>query len=161
MRILLFFTVIFIFLISVCYVSEEIDSFYLNHQDAVDDNAFVRGWIPDFIPASSGEIHEAHNIDTNEVWLNFHVSDIDSDFLEIICNEACQEMIIFPRKAIGIWWPEDLVQKSEHGPRRIDRYRYFICPDGWGAGVLERGGEGNPVFYMWRPVGPTGASSER
>lgn len=45
---------------------------YLNKEEAN-----LKGWIPSIIPASSYEIKETHNIDTNEIKGSFKYDDID------------------------------------------------------------------------------------
>ena len=64
MKRFIFLPLILIFLIS---CREIVESHYENRDDALRDNAISRGWIPDNIPISASQIHEIHDLDTNEL----------------------------------------------------------------------------------------------
>ncbi len=38
---------------------------YANFQEAIEDDLFIRGWLPDVLPVTTREIIETHNIDFN------------------------------------------------------------------------------------------------
>lgn len=47
-------------------------SVFRNYDDAAKNDAVGPGkWLPSWLPKSASEIHEAHNIDSNQVWLEF------------------------------------------------------------------------------------------
>ena len=78
---------------------------------AEEQGAISRGWIPDFLPPSSREIVEAHDLDTNEVWGRFEFAAHDlGPFLDRIraleVDMVGDERIRAPRGAA--WWPPEL-----------------------------------------------------
>ena len=105
--------------------SETQDAFYKNIDEAKKDNAIERGWIPNIIPASSSEIYERHNLDTNRVWIRFKFDKKDIQGLigkikEV--NPAEIENIEFPR--IGVkWWPKNL-NKDSFTQHSLKIYKY-------------------------------------
>lgn len=58
--------------------SERATKFYPKYEDAANDGAVKRGWIPEIVPKTATEIHEHHNLDTNEVWIRFNVPSLES-----------------------------------------------------------------------------------
>jgi hypothetical protein len=47
-------------------------SVFSNYEDAAKNDAVGPGkWLPSWLPKSANDIHEAHSIDTNQVWLEF------------------------------------------------------------------------------------------
>ena len=71
-------------------------------------------WVPDIFPHDITEIHEQHDIDTNEVWLRFSLGEatfqpIDSGYSAVDTSETGLEA----RKPLwvpwrGRWWYQDL-----------------------------------------------------
>lgn len=57
------------------------ESFYPSLADAKKDGAIDRGWIPDFLPASSRTIHEVHDISPSTTWCAFEFLPNDSQGL--------------------------------------------------------------------------------
>ncbi len=48
------------------------ESVFSNYEDAAKNDAVGPDkWLPSWLPKSANDIHEAHNIDTNLVWLEF------------------------------------------------------------------------------------------
>ncbi|MEO9970113.1 MAG: hypothetical protein ABJG15_09880, partial [Hyphomonadaceae bacterium] len=46
---------------------------YEDVEQAADDRAFERGWLPDWMPVSAKNIHEIHDLDTSEQAISFEV----------------------------------------------------------------------------------------
>jgi hypothetical protein len=67
-----------------CEYIENPKSHFENYDEAKASGLMERGWIPTFIPKSSTEIREIHNIDTNRVRMTFKFS--PGDTKEIIKN---------------------------------------------------------------------------
>ena len=89
-----------------CSSIEEPGTYYRSRQDLVADNAIARGWIPPWLPASAHEINEAHNVDTNETWMQFK---LDADDLLIINDCRKDNTTTFsrargPRSKHRSWW---------------------------------------------------------
>ena len=62
--------------------SDRYESFYPSLVEAKKDGAIDRGWIPDdILPASSGSIHELHNLSPSREWCAFEFPTQDSDKL--------------------------------------------------------------------------------
>jgi hypothetical protein len=47
---------------------------YATAADAIASGDMERGWLPSNLPPIATEIHEEHDLDTNEVWMRFTVS---------------------------------------------------------------------------------------
>ena len=50
---------------------ETLDASYPAASDALADGAVKRGWIPAWIPSTATDIHEVHNLDSNQSALSF------------------------------------------------------------------------------------------
>jgi hypothetical protein len=79
-----------------------------------------RSWIPtDMIPSNAQNIREAHDLDTNAVWLSF---DRQGTLHEVFAAEdrANPSDLLFPRNPPR-WWPSDL--RGGVCPSDYDWYR--------------------------------------
>ena len=56
---------------SACSSSNRRESFYSTLADADKDGAITRGWIPEFLPESSRNVHEIHEISPEAEWCGF------------------------------------------------------------------------------------------
>ena len=74
--IVLFLALVFGFL-NVCCRGERPESHYNTYQDAVNDGAVRRGWIPAGFPKSAFDIYEKHDLDTNVVWIRCSFRDME------------------------------------------------------------------------------------
>jgi len=45
--------------------SDVVTSHYATYQDAVDDNLFVRGWLPEILPETASNMKISNNLDLN------------------------------------------------------------------------------------------------
>lgn len=60
-------------LVYACADAETPSTTFATYEDASKKGATGAGkWLPSWLPKSATEIHEAHSIDTNLVWLEFH-----------------------------------------------------------------------------------------
>ena len=108
-------------------VCQQMDTFESNYNDlsaATKDGAVQRGWVPDFLPASAFQIHERHNISTNEVWMSFGFGPKDTDFLSKSCTRVPPDKIALPR-GFGKWWPASLTP----GSPQLPSYDFYRCAD--------------------------------
>jgi len=53
---------------------------YDTYQDVLADDGIKRGWIPEFLPERATRISDRHDIDTNELWIEFSFSGGFEDF---------------------------------------------------------------------------------
>ncbi len=69
-RIALIFLVVCLTLVS-CKPAYEQTEHYASRADAVRDGAFDRGWLPEWLPRSSRDIWETHDLDSNRLFVKF------------------------------------------------------------------------------------------
>ena len=131
------------------------ESHYRNMRAARADTEVGGGWIPEWLPESTRDIHEIHNIDTNQIWISFKFE--RDDFLEAIESANVQSFSSLrldegPRRHKVSWWPDrddpaltadDADWRYYKGHGRIQmliggNYVYFVAAD------LSRG-----VAYYW------------
>jgi hypothetical protein len=61
-------------------------TFYANYDEAKKSGAFERGWLPKYLPRSAKNIHEVHNLDTNQGWAEFEFDVKDIAKMESQCQ---------------------------------------------------------------------------
>ena len=69
-------------LIVLASCSDIFKKYYSDYNELFNSGDLKKGWIPDFIPVSAYDIYEKHNLDTNEIWLNFRFK--KKDFNNIV-----------------------------------------------------------------------------
>src|ERR1700720_4214592 len=57
------------------------ESSYRTLADAKSEGAIDRGWIPDYLPQTSRDIHEIHRIEHSKTWCSFEFLPNDSESL--------------------------------------------------------------------------------
>ncbi|MES9987910.1 MAG: hypothetical protein ABW077_08340 [Candidatus Thiodiazotropha endolucinida] len=72
-----------------------------------DSNMFVGNWIPDIFPKDVTNIHEQHDIDTNEVWVRLDANEMP--FLEAMSNTQLVygselEISALSKPMYAKWW---------------------------------------------------------
>lgn len=83
---------------------------YDTHADAVKDGAIQRGWIPTWVPNTTTNIHEAHNLDTNTRALSFTIENAKS----VIARLKCRNDLEAPRPAKKTQlFPQNIHQKAD------------------------------------------------
>jgi hypothetical protein len=75
-----------VLLLSWCQLIENPKSYFPTYEEAENSGAMDRGWIPTYIPKSSKEIYEQHNLDTNTVHISFNYSQGDTQEIEENCS---------------------------------------------------------------------------
>jgi hypothetical protein len=107
--------VLFVLLLVVLFASgcerlETVENAYASFGDALRAGAVGEGkWIPELVPPSATDIREAHNLDTNEIWVTFHFSSAELSLITRQCTRATAEIVSRPRRRPGRWWPETLL----------------------------------------------------
>ncbi len=105
---------------------------YRNLEAAIRDGAVSRGWIPMWLPLSSYDIREKHDLDTNAQILLFKVQSWDNDVLSDHCQpvDAAQ-----PPTLDASWWPEHIPDSAVY---------LYDCDEGFLA-------IDDVQAYFWRP----------
>ena len=131
---------------------ERLESFYPHLTDAIDSGALTRGWIPNFLPESSYDIHEMHDITSSRTWCSFNFAPDDSHGLR---NAFAGSVDTLPPELKHIdspkmsWWPEflecDLIIETlqEQGftlyiieePSYMDKTRPVLFAIDWTKGI--------------------------
>lgn len=81
------------------------NSFYPTLADADNDGETTHGWIPDFLPKTSRNIHEAHDLSPEDEWCAFEFDPADSATLRQALKplgDLHDREIPNPRVS---WWP--------------------------------------------------------
>ncbi len=143
-------------LIAVCLACNWIETrerSYPSYDDAVSAGEMVRGWLPEWVPASSFDLRLRNDTDTNELWIEF-------SFVESDLKEASQTMRpldsgdpkrLRVRRAGEIsWWPEDLRGVFEWR-ELTGQYQFFQVDRKQGMGEQEgsRSRESGYLAVSW------------
>lgn len=93
------------------------ESFYPSLVDAKRDGAIDRGWIPDFLPGNSRDIHEMHDMSPSTTWCAFEFLPAESQSLRknlksIDALPPSVSRVANPGKS---WWPDMLVGSLDVG----------------------------------------------
>jgi hypothetical protein len=83
------------------------ESFYQSLVDAKKDGAIDRGWIPDFLPESSRNIHELHDISPSTTWCAFEFLPTDPAALRKSLKADAGSLSLVRRVPSPgkSWWP--------------------------------------------------------
>ena len=114
-----------ILLLSAC--ADDMHATYATYEEAREDGAIRRGWIPNFVPVSATNLQESHNLDTNERWLRFQC---DAPSLKNIRKELIPilpDQVQLPRlksTRIRPWWPDALRRLNAETQVLYDFYRW-------------------------------------
>jgi hypothetical protein len=99
-------------------------------------------WIPNWLPKSARDIHELHDIDTNQSLLAFSFDPAEGPVLTPSCTQIQNEAMRPPRFKPA-WWPMDVPSSS----LTTDRHTYYRCHNGAYVAVSIKDGQ----LYHWRP----------
>ena len=99
----------------------EKDAAYQDMRAAIANGAVARGWIPSWVPTNATNLREAHDLDTNESLLLFHVPASSQIALPESCKPAAAESIATPNLERD-WWPLDETSRKT--------YRLYQCSQG-------------------------------
>jgi hypothetical protein len=89
-------------------VNDRYESFYPSLAEAKKDGAIDRGWIPDdLLPASSGSIHEVHDLSPSREWCAFEFATQDSGKLRknLKRTDVIPPSVRVVRNPNVSWWP--------------------------------------------------------
>lgn len=105
-----------------------IESSYKSMLEAKQEGAIDHGWIPDYLPPSSRDIHELHRISNPVGWCSFQFSPSDSEALrktlQTLGHRApSYERIESPGKT---WWPALLEGNLNMREVNVDGYELYV-----------------------------------
>lgn len=122
-----------------CIRLENPQRYFAKHEEAV----YAGGWVPRVLPTAATEIHEQHDIDTNEVWVRFQAPKGALDAKTIGFSQVQRDQ--WPKDARtpprADWWFGNLSHKS------LESAALFVgfC-DRRSRGYLLAAGS---TFYLW------------
>ncbi len=89
-----------------CSCGETPYTYYPSLSDAEKGGAIKRGWIPTILPPSTVQIHEQHNIDSNNTWIRFNAPTSELKILLGQLRKLTPTEInnLFPFRHPGKWW---------------------------------------------------------
>lgn len=112
-----------VLIVSAC--SERIEVKYGSFGEAVEAGAVERGWIPDFLPSSSTQIRDVHDLDTNEGWLRFEYASEDREALVgRLIPASTSELTAAPLRDPRVdWWDHERLLALAEGEAGASVYR--------------------------------------
>lgn len=125
-----------------CLYLESPSRYYESHEDAL----YGGMWVPGIFPSDIREIHEQHNLDSNEVWLRFrsgpggfHPRGHGFDEIRLSELQAIRSSDPF---MVGWWFDRD----QERPSRKLYKGRCYPQRDAGGkvAFILE-----TPEYFYW------------
>jgi hypothetical protein len=118
-----------LFAFILCGCDERMSATYPNWAAVTNDNAVARGWLPEYLPLSSTNIVECHDLDTN---LGAFALNAPPDDLRVLMARLTKvpqtrhEKIAPPFTPKGSWWPTNL-QKGDLRP--MEEEGFFVVAD--------------------------------
>jgi len=108
------FVAVLLFLVAGC--GETSTARYATREEAAKDGAILRGWLPEWLPASASEIYETHDLDTNKSSAFFRYAPGDEPKLP----SACQAVSVSRLNATTNSWV---------APKGSQPFAYYECPE--------------------------------
>lgn len=130
---------------------DRVSAYYPSYASAERNGAISRGWIPEFIPPSATEIHEEHDLDTNQVWIRFRVPGTDVHRMvqamrRLPDDEVLSLKYISPQEG---WWFEALVQQTPANDNALNAEIYTSnCLDDKGRAFIAVD-RVQPLVFYW------------
>jgi hypothetical protein len=138
-----------ILLVSCGRSADDFETTYANRQAAEEDGAFVRGWLPDFVPNSTMNIRESHNVDTNECWLvfDFDKSKENAIVVELSIPSGTPQLPRSSSTQRRNWWPRALTSPTPVLPQQFQFYSFRDSRGGTWFVAIERQ---TPKAWCWQ-----------
>lgn len=127
-----------------CTRPEESETVFSDMQAARDAGAMERGWIPQFASTDATKVRLRHDLDTNEVWLQYFFPIGKGAFTIGSCQPIDGAHVVKPRERAGRWWPSELTQKTPNEENLS--FSYYRCLDGGFIAIDQQDG----LAYFWR-----------
>jgi hypothetical protein len=130
--------------------SDRATKYYPKYEDAAKDGAVKRGWIPEIVPKTAIEIHEQHDLDTNDVWIRFTFPSSRSDQLtsglKRLSNDEVKKIRV--RRPSNVeWWFEGLIQQAPANDNALNAEIYTVKCYEDRAGYLALDRTGKRVYF--------------
>jgi hypothetical protein len=84
------------------------------------------GWVPSGLPESATDLHELHDVDTNEVWGTFRLSDPSSITLTRVQASSVTGHSV--RSPSASWWPEILTGNLDGRTLEQRGFKFYSTP---------------------------------
>jgi len=88
--------------------AERPESSYATMKEARASGEVTRGWIPGELPESAVDLHERHDVDTNEVWGTFRFPPGEQVSIELPRVDENSVHVSSVRSPRASWWPESM-----------------------------------------------------
>lgn len=110
-------------LLSFCDYIENPRSYFTTYNDAKASGMMAAGWIPTYIPYSSTEISETHDIDTNTVKMTFKYSLNDTAEIEKNCTQIMNSAASTKQYRCTYYGNEVIIELRSDGSGSLESYR--------------------------------------
>jgi hypothetical protein len=136
---------------------------YDTHAQAVAAGAFAHGWIPDNVPSSATDIHEEHDLDTNQAWIRFSLPPAEVPFLSdrmgfVPVADVGEVTVTYPCQVH--YWFFGLIEQQPANDSAMYAWVYE-APRNGGAQAYVAVDKNSPTVYYWtaspRAVRPNSA----
>ncbi len=91
-----------------CRSGHDTEAFYATRTDAEKKGEFERGWLPDFLPASSHAIHVTYDLSPSRVWCAFDFDPGDAG--KLLTSVKPTDSVPSPTAQVPSprvkWWPK-------------------------------------------------------
>jgi hypothetical protein len=102
---------------------------FANVKEARSSGAVARGWVPDDLPESATDLHELHNLDTNEVWGTFRLPGSEHapsvTLTRVEASKINGHAVKSPRAR---WWPEALTGNLDSRVLEKNGFQLYSTP---------------------------------
>ena len=141
-------TLVALFALACSCTDDVLDASYTTQAKATASGATVRGWVPAWIPTQASDLHEVHDVDTNESALAFRLpAELAWRPPAASCRTADAGEFYEPS------FDRDWI------PKNLANYDFYSCPERTATGgvpmlsVLAVSKDGQHVLH-WRYVAP-------
>jgi hypothetical protein len=110
---------------------DNFESFYPTLTDADKAGAIARGWIPDYLPESSRDIHEVHHNSPSTQWCAFEFLPADSQRL----RKNLRTIDVLPGSVARVpspgvdWWPGVLTGKLDSRKVQAEGFHLYVIEE--------------------------------
>ena len=111
--------VLFVVALAGCDLAEVVETSYPDLAEADSRGGISSGWIPKWLPISSTNLREIHDVDTNESALAFDISG-DAGWRPPSQCQAVLASTVTPSRFDPAWWPAPAELASS--------YEFYSCP---------------------------------
>ena len=114
-------TIVFLITFFLCGCEQSYNE-YKNIAEAEKDRAVLRGWVPEYLPKTSYNIREIHELDNNELWGKFNFRG-KPKISTIRCQTIDASNLVFP--ALGSFSRSIGYGLYDYNPNK--KFSYYGC----------------------------------